>query len=561
MPDQNSSTPLFDMSQAQPISAAPQPSQQPQAAPLFDMSKAQSIQSQPQQTPKDTGVWAGVKRNTVGAVEGIYHAFHDDVTPEESVQLLQKIREHNASNNVKMGVMPAIPESSAQNPSSVALAYHRIIDAPADVLLKKGKDETEAAKDLLAHHEYWRGGNLYVSGLADRLLSKVPLVGPAVNAIAERGEGSLVGNYVDEHGKPIPLSEIPEEKKDFSGAATDVIAGLAAEHAPKIVGGTARTIGKTLEKLAPESMNTLLRANKQANYLYGKNPGRAFIDEQIKIPKDSVTLGGQLENLHGQLEVSQDNLSNQLKTALSEPSVAAKRIDIVPTVTDAVADAKKFISKQTGLDVPKYTQELSKLEDSILTRYDSEGNPTGKITGTKLSPAEVADVKKSLGKNTQWRVLPTDPEIQLKTYLNSVRKKIYGQLADTVEDAAPNANVKELNQRLANSIEAQGLLEKRIALEHGTGGYNAMARKAELFGGLLTAIVSPEPISKSLGALAVADRVVRSIPGKMATAKVLNRAGESLQSGVGQGAANLAGTTALAAPIAAQLPNPDEDEQ
>jgi hypothetical protein len=312
-----------------------------------------------------------------------------------------------------------------------------------------------------------------------------------------------------------------------ANAASD-IAGKAVAPVTGPVGRAIESVGGGLQDLAAEPMNSLLRANKKANYLYGKNPGQAFIDEGIKIPKDSVTLGGQLENLHGQLESAQNNLSQQLNKALSEPSVAAKRLDIVPTVTDAVADAKKFIARQTGLDVPKYTEQLNKLQDSILTRYDEDGNPVGKITETKLSPVEVADVKRSLGKNTQWRVLPTDPDLQLKTYLNSVRKRIYGQLADTVEEAAPNADVKQLNQRLANSIEAQGLLENRIAYEHGTGGYNAAARKAELFGGLIAAIVSPEPITKSLGAAAVADRALRSVAGRMITAKGLNAAGKGL---------------------------------
>jgi hypothetical protein len=510
-------------------------------------------------TPRpDTGVLASLKRNTIGAVAGVYHALTDPVTPEESTQLLQKIRDYNQSPNVKNGSMPAIPEASAQNPSGAALAYHRILDAPAETLLAKGKDETEAAKDLLAHHEYWKGGNLYLAGLADRALSHVPLVGPTVNSIGERIEGALIP-AIDKQGKDIPVEQVPEERKDLSGGLTDIASIVASEHAPAVVGKVAGKVGELAEKIAPESMNSLLRANKQANYLYGKNPGKAFIDEGIKIPKNAITVGGQLENLHGQLEIAQDNLSSQLKTALSEPSVAAKRIDIVPDIKSAIADAKKSISKQTGLDTPKYIDELNKLEDSILTRYDDEGNATGKITGTKLSPSEVADVKRSLGKNTQWRVLPTDPDLQLKSYLNSVRKRIYGQLADTVEQAAPDANVHELNQRLANSIEAQGLLEKRIAYEHGTGGYAAAARKAEFWGGLAAALFSPEPISKGVGAAAVADRVVRSIPGKIATAKVLNRAGESLQSGVGQGGAQAAGAAALAAPAIGEQKSDEEE--
>ena len=495
---------------------------------------SQTAPVQPQDT--DAGLLAGLRRNSIGAIEGIYHAAMDPVTPEESAQLVKKIRDYNNHPDVQSGKVPPLSEDSAQNPSRAALMYHRIVDAPADVLLQKGKNEDEAALDLLKHHEYWKGGNLYLSGLADRALAGVPLVGPAIDSTAQRAE----------HG-------------DVSGAATDVASAWAAEHSPAILGKAAEATGELAQKLAPESMNSLLRANRQTNYLYGKNPGQAFIDEKIKIPKNAITYGGQLENLHGQLETATENLNDQIKAALSDPVVASKRIDIVPVVKDAVENAKRYIAKQSGLDVPRYTSELNKLEDSILTRYDAQGNPTGKVTGTKLSPAEVADVKKSLGKSTQWNVLPTDPDVQIKSYLNSIRKKIYGQLADSVEQAAPNQNVKALNQRLANSIEAQGLLEKRIAYEHGTGGYAAMARKAEFWGGLATALFSPEPISKTAGAAAVADRMVRSVPGKLATAKALNRVGESLQSGAGQNVAKGAGVATLAAPVVAQLPDKDKE--
>jgi len=206
------------------------------------------------------------------------------------------------------------------------------------------------------------------------------------------------------------------------------------------------------------------------------------------------------------------------------------------------------------LEVPKYIQELSKLEDSILTRYDSDGNPVGPVTGDK-SPAELADIKKSLGKNTQWSVPKDDPDLNLKTYLNSVRKSIYAQLADMVENAAPNSNIKELNHRFANVIEAQGLLKNRIALEHGTGGANAAIRKGEFWGGLAFSLFSPEPITKGLGIAGVADRMVRSVPGKMVTAKTLARTGEALQSPIVQGAVSKAGAVGQAARTASQ----DED--
>jgi hypothetical protein len=200
-----------------PITPAAQPQESVDFSDLGGKQIA-PVQSAPPPTsappaPKETGVWAGVKRNTVGALAGLYHAFHDDVTPEESAQLLTKIREHNASNNVKMGAVPAISEESAKNPSTVTLAYHRILDSPADALIKKSKDEAEAAKDLLAHHEYWKSGSMYMGALTDRLLGKVPLVGPALNATAERLESG-----------------------DISGGLTDIGAALLAEKAPEVMG-------------------------------------------------------------------------------------------------------------------------------------------------------------------------------------------------------------------------------------------------------------------------------------------------------------------------------------
>ena len=89
----------------------------------------------------ETGVWAGVKRNTVGLVTGLYHAFSYLATDQEKADLLNKIRDQNAKGD-------DIPEDLATNPSTATLAYHRLIDAPADALQQKGANTRAAAKDL-----------------------------------------------------------------------------------------------------------------------------------------------------------------------------------------------------------------------------------------------------------------------------------------------------------------------------------------------------------------------------------------------------------------------------
>ncbi len=70
------------------------------------------------------------------------------------------------------------------------------------------------------------------------------------------------------------------------------------------------------------------------------------------------------------------------------------------------------------MDTKAYLNELNKLEESIFTKYDTDGNVIGNVKGARLSPAEISDVKKSIGKSTQWNLDPKDPQYQVKGYIN-----------------------------------------------------------------------------------------------------------------------------------------------
>src|SRR5262249_5493765 len=107
----------------------------------FDLSSPENFKSslaklagasQPQPAaPAETGVLAGVKRNTVGIVTGLYHALADPATDQEKAQLMQKVKAEKAW-QVAHGYDPnQVDESIALNPSRATLAYHRLIDAPA----------------------------------------------------------------------------------------------------------------------------------------------------------------------------------------------------------------------------------------------------------------------------------------------------------------------------------------------------------------------------------------------------------------------------------------------
>lgn len=182
----------------------------PQAPPQIDFSKYEASAT----SEDDTGIWAGVKRNTVGLVNGLYHALSDPATDEEKQELLKKVKDTNAKGD-------KVPEDLATNPSQATLAYHRLIDAPADQLYKKSGDELSAAKDLLSKGDTWKGAGTYASGIADRGLASIPMFGPWVNGVAERAE-----------------------KGDVSGAATDVASAVLMSKGSAAAKATGEGLGK-----------------------------------------------------------------------------------------------------------------------------------------------------------------------------------------------------------------------------------------------------------------------------------------------------------------------------
>ncbi|MFI5057550.1 MAG: hypothetical protein ACHQLQ_05145 [Candidatus Acidiferrales bacterium] len=193
------------------------------------------------ETKPDTGVWAGVKRNTVGMVAGLYHALTDPATDQEKAQLMKKVQDEKAWQTAHGYDPNQVDESVATDPSRATLAYHRLIDAPAGALAQKGEDEQAAAKDLLSKGQTWKGSDLYVSGATDRLLSAVPGAGPWLNSVAQRAE-----------------------RGDISGAATDVAAAVAYSNAPEI----ARATG------VPDKLADFFRSSAQKNYEDVLNPTR-----------------------------------------------------------------------------------------------------------------------------------------------------------------------------------------------------------------------------------------------------------------------------------------------
>src|SRR6266446_5798748 len=173
----------------------------------------------------------------------LYHAFQDPATDQEKLEIQQKMNQMRAGQGSDeflpqgpaASTLPAVPgeyvgmatntyDKKAPSPTRTQLALHRLVDAPADQLDAKANKELETARELWDSRHDWdaqipvgMGISLplghaiamshSLSGAADKVLSKVPMLGPLVNSIAEKFENG-----------------------DVSGGLTDIALLKAAEH-------------------------------------------------------------------------------------------------------------------------------------------------------------------------------------------------------------------------------------------------------------------------------------------------------------------------------------------
>jgi hypothetical protein len=350
----------------------------------------------------DTGVWAGVKRNTVGAITGLYHAFTAPATDQERNELAAKVDEANANGD-------NIPLSLAYDPSRATLAYHRLIDAPADVLNKKGQDEQTAAHDLLHNGQALKGAGMYLSGLTDRGLAAVPLLGPAINSIAQRYESG-----------------------DTSGAATDLAAAVALENAKPIAKVVGSTVGKVVDAIRPPLAPEAADAARWTG-----------INQTIGAPASSVRIGRAADALQD----ASTNPGRGLDAAGLDADTLKKMppLDRMKAAYPAWQDAGRAVGKiiddstngGTTLDAGKSAQDVFKritnpdIQQTAIDQFNKLARETGITNQRTATPAQVQALRQSLTSGARF-----GPTGDLSS-LAGVRAQLYRAVSGDLHDAIP----------------------------------------------------------------------------------------------------------------------------
>lgn len=349
------------------------------------------------QQPQDTGVLAGLKRNTVGVVTGLYHAFTDPPTDQEKADLMQKVQAEKQWQTAHGYDPNDVDTSLATDPSRVTLAYHRLIDAPAAQLQQKGTSEVQAAQDLMGNKHAVAGALTYLSGRTDQALSAVPMVGPWVNSVADRAQ-----------------------RGDISGAATDLASAVTLGNAGKIAGAVGDATG--LSKGAADLLNSSAATNYQdvlnptkitTKYQTQKIMPQLLEEKPVAMTRQGLAdkAAANAEAAGQQIEQTVSGLQGTMKTQPVidglqnlKKSFQVNGVSLRPEVDNAI-DAVSDQLKQIGSDIS--------LQDAVKARriLDSAVAEVGGYQGKPLSDTSLANVRKEAANSIRSELGQASPDL------------------------------------------------------------------------------------------------------------------------------------------------------
>lgn len=313
---------------------------------------------------------------------------------------------------------------------------------------------------------------------------------------------------------------------------------VAPEGAGKVGGAVVKAAGRGLEKFGMGEIGGLIHSTNPRDFWYGADPRKAILDEKIS-PRMS------LEGVRDQLEAAQGQLENDVRQKLSTSKT--QDMDVVPLVKQVTDDSLKELSQTRGFTSEQRTDLVNAVKDyrdNLLSAgFDSQtGKSLGNATKTRLGPDEVADFRRDVGKSTRWNRMDADPAIT--SWMNNYQKEIYAKLNDMIEAVEPGT--KTQNKRIQNAIGAIRLIDKKIPREEFTNvGLARAGRKIEVGAGL-EMMGSGHPVA---GTALIANRALRSTPGRVAAGRGAVAAGKVLQGGA---PASTVGTAAMIPPTLAR---------
>ncbi len=420
----------------------------------------------------------------------LYHAFQDPATPQEKAEIEQKMNQMRAGQNrtsapgnilpagPAYSTLPAVPgeyagiatntaDKKPPAPTRTQLALHRLIDAPADQLDAKANKELETARELWDQREDWTtsiptgmgvsiplghaiaiSGSL--SGATDKLLSKIPMLGPLVNGIAEKFEsGDIEGGMTD-----LALLKAAE-------AAHAKLTGEPTGTPSKIWSEKGNQFGEHVREAFTKTEEISKKANEaKEDFQKAAPPSKAapYDDNDYEIVRRTAEEGHKADKLKGGegisgIETARDIVEDGRQSIEDKRSGAVKEHADRPITTNVYQDVAKAL-EQADNTTPGFRDEGMK----VLEKHDFKDATVSEADAIRKKL--VADNRAIQEKNT-WDVSTarqTDPTFAAReAAIDSLRKGIYGAL-----DEAGVPGVYDLARDEAAHIRVRDAIERQL---------------------------------------------------------------------------------------------------
>lgn len=341
--------------------------------------------------------------------------------------------------------------------------------------------------DVLSAGTYGSGFKSF--NLASKTLPKV--VAPVVEktlgqtlkgVVKETGKKTLVGAG---SGYAYDVARNLQEGKTGSDIAKPGMGTILGGTVPVAIGGI--KVGMAVSKnAAPRFINSLIKP-KQADFSYGKNPGRTVSELGIT--------GNDIDDFGKNIGTQRQEVGSKIGSVYARPENA----DIVLDVTEEInkIDEAMKVAAKGGKNNQGIVTQLQNVKDALMFEHaiDADGNivRVGKGVVNDFSNINAKDVfalKQRVADATQFTGRPSDDKI-----VNATLKKIYGGLKTKLNGAVGknNPEIIKLNEQYADLVSAELATKNRAAIIGRAdlvglkvGGAGALGTTAALLAGTAT---------------------------------------------------------------------------
>lgn len=391
------------------------------------------------------------------------------------INFIKAIKQRQAAGQPITAQQKAMYDHILQSNSSVGTQTDLLPHA-ADTNAQALGNVGGVAADILTAGSYGAGaraattGARYVAPVAEQA-GKQTLSQIGKQTLARSATGGAVGYGYD-------VANNLQQGKTGGDAFMPGAATIAGATLPALIGGVRAGVAISKEQ-APRFINSLIKP-KQADFAYGKDPGRTVADLGIT--------GNSLPDFEKNIAaVKNDVVGAQIGAIYDLPANQAVRIDAnsaVAKIDTAIAEAAKGGRNNQGI-----VTQLNNIKDALL--YEHGINNEGIISKvgdtprdlSALSPKEAQVLIKHVADQTQFTGRASDDKA-----VNSTLKSVYGAIREKINAGVSpnNPEILKLNEQFGDLTSAELAVRNRTAIVQRSN------------------LTSPVALSKPMGAAATA---------------------------------------------------------